>query len=120
MLEFKPEDAPSESEILAVQREHLKPGDIASYTLTQDDIGLYRDQKNRIFVPDANYLRVRLCITAHQGLAGHRAVDTTSKWLLQHFTWPNIVKDIRQYGNFYRYSVPGCGSCHQLQIGNTL
>ena len=95
VMEFTPDDYPSETELREAQRTALKPIEIRALKLTADDTGLYRDSRRRIYVPDRNHLRVRLCIVAHQGTAGHRAVDTTTKWLLEHFTWRNIDIDIR-------------------------
>jgi transposase InsO family protein len=112
-IEFTPDDYPSLTELREAQRTTLRPADIRTFKLKADDTGLYRDGRQRIYVPDTRHLRVRLCISAHQGLAGHRAVETTTKWLTEHFTWLNIDRDIRTI-------VQSCLHCMRTKGGHVV
>jgi hypothetical protein len=42
-------------------------------------------------------LRLRLCIVAHQGAAGHRGVDTTFGWLVTYFIWENMRRSVETF-----------------------
>jgi transposase InsO family protein len=100
MLEFDVDDAPTLDEIQRTQSE-LSPEVTMEHRLhvaTEGElVGLLVDRNQRIFVPDDRHLRLRLCIVAHQGLGGHRGSDTTTHWLTQRFTWPDIASDIRTF-----------------------
>ena len=43
------------------------------------------------------WLRLRLCIVAHQGAAGHRGVQITKDWLSEKFIWPRMADDARAF-----------------------
>lgn len=102
-LEFNIADAPTEEEIIAAQ--HLDPDTITAHDLHKDIDGVYNTTKGQTFVPDAKFLRLRLCIVAHQGAAGHRGIDTTTHWLTERFWWPSINRDIAIF----------CRTCLQCQ-----
>jgi hypothetical protein len=98
MVQFDVDDAPQLSEIARAQAT-LRKTDIATMKLrpnsTDQAVELLVDSRGKVFVPDINHLRLRLCIAAHQGLGGHRGSETTQHWLTSRFTWPTVTQDIR-------------------------
>ena len=52
-------------------------------------------KSGRIYVPDGD-LRVRLCVIAHSGLAGHRGVDQTYRTLKRYY-WPKMLPDVKKF-----------------------
>ena len=89
-------DCPSEEEIQAAQVEYLRDGGSLPDGVTADAHGTLRTATGLLFVPPLLHLRLRLCIVAHQGLAGHRGLDTTRGYLEQHFFWPTLAADVHQ------------------------
>jgi hypothetical protein len=102
-IEFNIEDAPAEEEIIAAQQ--LSPDIITTYDLHKDIDDAYNTSTGQLFVPDTQFLRLRLCIVAHQGMAGHRGIDTTMHWLTEKFWWPTITRDVNVF----------CRTCLQCQ-----
>jgi transposase InsO family protein len=102
-LEFNISDAPTEEEIIAAQQ--LDSKFITDNDLHKDVDGTYNTINGQIFVPDTHFLRLRLCIVAHQGAAGHRGIETTTHWLTERFWWPTINRDIAIF----------CRTCLQCQ-----
>jgi transposase InsO family protein len=54
-------------------------------------------RKNRIYVPDGDNLKLRLCVIAHAGLAGHRGTESTYQALKGRFFWPKMYKDVKSF-----------------------
>jgi transposase InsO family protein len=75
--------------------------------------GLFIDSGGRVFVPDVQHLRLRLCIVAHQGIGGHRGFDTTIHWLTPRFVWPGIDTDVRIF-------CAACLHCLRTKGGKTV
>jgi hypothetical protein len=101
-LEFNVSDAPTEEEIMAAQR--ADPS-ITTLDLHKDHADVYNTASGQIYVPDAQFLRLRICIVAHQGMAGHRGINTTTTWIAERFWWPTIERDITVF----------CRTCLQCQ-----
>jgi transposase InsO family protein len=116
LLEFDVDDAPSLDEIRLAQST-LSDDDVIASRLhlasTIDLAGLLVDEHNRIAVPDDRHLRLRLCIVAHQGLGGHRGIDTTTSWLTERFMWPGMRDDIRVFCH-------ACLHCLRTKGGKTI
>ena len=96
-VRFGVEDAPSEVEITRVQRTVITGELKERLGLTATEGGTLVDQASKIFVPDSNCLRLRLCVVAHQGPGGHRGTDTTLTWIKDRFTWPNMDRDVAMF-----------------------
>jgi transposase InsO family protein len=98
---FSVDDVPSELEIQDAQRscsaEHTAEM-VESLKLHMDSsLKAFVDDKQRVWVPDLRWLRLRLCIVAHQASAGHRGVEVTKTWLCERFVWPEMLADIRAF-----------------------
>jgi len=111
-ITFDVDDVPSLSEIRSAQltldaahpdRHHLK--------LNSD--GYLVSEKGHNYLPDTRHLRLRICIVAHQGRAGHRSYDTTLQWIRQHFYWPTMQTDVRQFATT-------CISCVKTKGGKVM
>lgn len=89
-------DCPSESEICAAQDEFVRTGGHPPPGVHRDSTGTLRVKTGQLYVPPLLQLPLRLLITAHQGLAGHRGVDVTRGYLEQHFWWPTLAADVHQ------------------------
>jgi hypothetical protein len=90
---------PSIDEIANAQRK-LKDHEIASLKLMHKSIQnkeiLVAKKSECIYIPDGD-LRVRLCVIAHTGLAGHRRIKTTYESLKKKFYWPKMMKDVQEF-----------------------
>ena len=114
ILMFDVDDAPTESEIKTAQEQTVHDGDWKVSDYNVNDEGLLVDkQRGRIVVPDRRHLRLRLCIIAHQGRAGHRGYNVTMAWLTQTFTWPGMTVDVRAF-------LASCLSCVKTKGGKTV
>jgi transposase InsO family protein len=102
-IQFNVADAPSEEDIIAAQTSDQS--DLSAYDLHKDVDGVLNTAKGQMFVPDKDFLRLRLCIVAHQGPAGHRGINTTTTWITQRFWWPTVDRDIAVF----------CRTCLQCQ-----
>ena len=77
----------------------LTDSDVAELNLTPNTISgtsLLTTKSGRIFVPDSEDLRVRLCVIAHCGSAGHRGIQQTFK-ILKKFYWPKMLPDVKNF-----------------------
>jgi transposase InsO family protein len=96
VMQFAVEDAPSVMEIL--EQQHLEFS-VSSRPLglSIDDSGAARTASGQLFVPNRQYLRLRLCIVAHQGGAGHRGFATTLQSLRRFVWWPTMRVDVASF-----------------------
>lgn len=85
-------DFPCEAEIRAVQEQVLTVADKADLVKSAD--GLWRTAEGKVWLPVRNGLRVRVCVVAHQGPAGHRGYEVTFAWIARHFYWPTMQTDV--------------------------
>ena len=114
LLRFEPDDFPSVEDIRQAQVKHLTRHDKMSFALTLGTTTrVWSDPAGRIFVPDANSLRQRLCVLAHQGEAGHRGIDNTLRLLRERFVWMGLDADV---GTFVRQ----CLHCLKVRGGRTV
>ena len=91
---FDTYDVPELEEIRDAQVLNTLPDERVSMDLHINSSDLLVTPDDKTYIPNTRHLRLRLCIGAHQGLAGHRGVEVTSKWLLERFWWPNIKTDV--------------------------
>lgn len=56
-----------------------------------------RSKDNRIYVPDLESLRERLCVIAHQGISGHRGFEQTFRSIQKRFYWPQMCKHVKKF-----------------------
>jgi hypothetical protein len=103
-LQFNVTDAPQEEEIIAAQSS-VSAKAISDMDLRKDIDGVITTAKGQIYVHDKRHLRLRLCIVAHQGPAGHRGIDITTRWVSERFWWPTMSRDISVF----------CRTCLQCQ-----
>lgn len=109
--EFDRTDAPSLDDLIAASVGVLTA---PSADLTLDGVtGLWKDRLGRVYVPDANYLRLRVLIVAHQGAAGHRGVDTTWRNVREFFQWESMERDVRKF-------VSTCLHCARSRGGHVI
>jgi hypothetical protein len=55
---------------------------------------LYKTIDGKIWVPDRNALRQRMCTIAHFEIANHRRVEVTRTAILSKFHWPELQHDV--------------------------
>jgi transposase InsO family protein len=103
-VQFNVADAPQEEEIINVQNS-VTARMITDMDLRKDADDVIVTTKGQIYVHNKRHLRLRLCIVAHQGPAGHRGIDVTTRWLTERFWWPSILRDISVF----------CRTCLQCQ-----
>ena len=103
-IQFNVADAPQEEEIIAEQQS-IPASLISDLDLHKDVDGVITTDKGQIYVTDKRHLRLRLCIVAHQGPAGHRGIDVTTRWISERFWWPTMDRDISVF----------CRTCLQCQ-----
>ena len=97
---------PKESDILSAQRRSVVDGSALGLLVTEGD--LLRDHRGRVFVPDVDELRLRICVVAHAGAAGHRGLDATLLAIESQFTWENVKDDVYLF-------LSGCLHCVKLR-----
>jgi hypothetical protein len=62
-------------------------------------------KNNKVWIPEeAMELRIRLCVIAHAGLAGHRGINTTVQALKEVFIWKGMQQEVATFVN-------GCLHC---------
>jgi hypothetical protein len=114
VLMFDVDDVPTESELRTAQQQAVLDKELMAADYNTNSEGLLVDKKHgRVFVPDSRHLRLRLCIIAHQGRAGHRGYDVTYAWLSQQFTWPNMADDVKGF-------LAVCLSCVKTKGGRSV
>lgn len=91
-------ELPTRAEIREAQDLFLKEGRAPDVPLkrTAED-GIKTNKEGKIWIPDANDLRMRICIIAHQGIAGHRGMTTTKREIMKRFTWNRVTRDIEEF-----------------------
>jgi hypothetical protein len=58
--------------------------------------GCFKNEQGQVVIPKAaEDLKMRLCVIAHAGKAGHRGINTTLKSLQEVYYWVNIFEDIK-------------------------
>lgn len=63
-----------------------------------DDAGLQKDADGRVLIPtEAKDLVLRLCVVAHNGVAGHQGMANTVKTLADLFWWPTLKEDVEKF-----------------------
>lgn len=62
------------------------------------DYGLYRASNGTFWVLDApENIQLRLCITAHKGPNGHRALEPKLSSISPHFFWSTLTGDVTKF-----------------------
>ena len=78
----------------------------ASLEMTiSDGVLMFMD---KMWVPDANNLRFRICIMGHCGIAGHLSFEGTKRRISQYFLWESFEEKIKSF----------CGSCLHCRVNN--
>jgi hypothetical protein len=98
-VDFSVEDAPQWEEIVAAQATMVAsvPGHGDFAFVAADSDGVLLSSSGALYVPDTRYLRLRLCIVAHAGAAGHRGIPATVASLRRFFFWPTLVADVASF-----------------------
>jgi len=96
-VEFDSYDAPTVMELVDAQTAAVDDEQRVSLGLKHNSDGLLTDINDRVYVPDVRHLRLRLCIAAHQGVAGHRGAHVTSGWLSAQYVWATMSRDVREF-----------------------
>jgi RNase H-like domain found in reverse transcriptase/Reverse transcriptase (RNA-dependent DNA polymerase)/Integrase core domain/Integrase zinc binding domain len=108
-IQFNVADAPTEVALLDAQLRDLNLQDpvfLAKHHLRKDVDGFWLYSNDAIYVPDLDHLRLRICIVAHQGPAGHRGSIITFNWIREHFWWPSMERDVNVFTR----------TCHQCLL----
>ena len=66
-----------------------------SPVIIQDNV-LLVTKSGKIFIPDLENIRTRLCVIAHCGLSGHRGIKTTFH-NLKKFYWPEMLPNVKTF-----------------------
>ena len=109
-IAFSVDDAPSLVQVADAQQRDIAAGADHPGHLISDASGTLVDQAGCVYVPDRQCLRVRICICAHQSIAGHRGVSATVSNFRKYLTWPTLEKDVRRF-------VAGCLHCLRARGG---
>jgi hypothetical protein len=93
MLDF---DWPTADSILRSQRLVINEGgDTPAGVVWNEDRKFFVDLDGRIWNPDQDVdLQQRLCVIAHQGVAGHRRIAATTKAVSDKFIWTTLAQDV--------------------------
>jgi transposase InsO family protein len=60
--------------------------------------GCFKNRDGKMVIPeDADDLKMRLCVVAHAGRAGHRGINTTIKSLQELYFWVNMAEDVKAF-----------------------
>jgi hypothetical protein len=70
---------------------------------------LYQTIDRKIWVPDRNALRQRMCVIVYCGIATHRRVEATRTAILSIFYWPELENDVI---DFWKKCLHCIGSLH--------
>lgn len=98
VLELKDSEMPTRDEIRAAQDMFLRRGGAPDVHLGRAvDDGLWLDKKGKVWIPDECNLRLRICIVAHQGPAGHRGMTTTKREIMRRFVWNRVTRDVEEF-----------------------
>ena len=63
---------------------------------------------DKVWVPDANNLRLRICIVGDCGIAGHLSFEGTKRRISEYFLWESFEEDIKSF----------CGSCLPCRVND--
>lgn len=88
--------APSVDDILDAQR-RMHASETRHIRNVRKHNGVWVGPDDRLYVPDAESLRLRLCITAHQGMGMHRGIDTTLAFLRSYVFWPHMEQFVANH-----------------------
>lgn len=87
------EDAESEQILKAIH-----DGSTTSYEIQNGLILLTKDNRTRLFIPDAGGLRQNLISEHHDTyFSGHLGMDKTLEFITRNYWWPTLTKDVREY-----------------------
>ena len=113
-IEFGVADHPSDEEIIHEQHAQVAVTEATRLGLHQRaDDNAWIDSKGRLYIPDTRNLRLRLIVTAHQGLGGHRSWEATVGWMKSRIMWPTMEQDTRTI-------VRACLHCLRCKGGRTI
>ena len=102
---------PSLDEIREAQIEHTV--EARNLNLQKNNEGLYI-QNDVIWIPSmAVNLQLKLLVTSHCGMSGHRGIEATQHILREQFTWKNIDSDVEGF-------VKGCLHCLVSRTGSKI
>jgi len=97
-------DLPS-FEVIAESQKKNPPPENEGYTLPTGELGLYYDSIGRLYIPSSDEeLQLRIAVSAHCGLAGHRGYTTTCEIIKEKMYWEDMEDDIKAF-------VKGCLVC---------
>jgi hypothetical protein len=88
---------PTFQEILQVQEEYRRFPDNLFMDLARKCLVT---KNNKVWIPEeAMELKIRLCVIAHAGLAGHRGINTTVQALKEVFIWKGMQQEVATFVN---------------------
>ena len=92
-------------EVIAESQKKYPPTNEDEYTRSADHQKLWVDKQGRIYIPSEDEeLQLRIAVSAHCGLGGHRGYTTTCKLIKDKMYWKNMEEDIKAF-------VQGCFVC---------
>lgn len=112
LTDEKPE-FPSLDTVAESQNEFPPPHD-HKFILSSDKPPLWKDENGIIYIPsDDQDLQLRIAVSAHCGLGGHRGYTTTCSIIKEKMYWENMEEDIKAF-------VQGCLVCILSQSGEKI
>ena len=92
-------DWPTPATIVKTQHAAIEGGETTPTDVTwNEDKDVYLNKEDRLWIPPtATDLQQRICIIGHQGAAGHRRIDATTKAVRDIFTWPTLDTDVKSF-----------------------
>ncbi|KAH9150223.1 hypothetical protein AeRB84_006900, partial [Aphanomyces euteiches] len=92
-------DWPTTATIVKTQRSAIEGGENPPPDVTwNEDKNPHLDKEDRIWIPPtATDLQQRICIIGHQGAAGHRRIEATTKAVSDVFTWATLDADVKAF-----------------------
>ena len=103
LTEDKPE-LPSIEVIVESQKKHPPPAN-EGFILSNDNPPVWRNLNGKIYIPKEDQdMQLRIAVSAHCGLGGHRGCTTTHDILKEKVYWEGMEEDIKAF-------VQGCLVC---------
>ena len=83
--------------------------------------GCFKNEDGKMVIPeDADDLKMRLCVVAHAGRAGHRGINTTIKSLQGLYFWVNMAEDVKAFIKDCLHCIVVGGSRVPRPLGSTV
>jgi transposase InsO family protein len=110
VVEFSWRDMPTAAQLACAQREFVADGSPTQLRLHRRADGFLVDVHDKVYVPAASDLRLRIMVIAHAGTTGHRGQSTTRDIVQQRYCWESSSADIDSFVRQCPHCVPSRGA----------